>query len=88
MVRKSDASSLVEGKKRKLDTVQEASDKENDEPAEDEFRSAKKVKPTPATPSKASASPTKLPRRTPGGSAISKSRLAFLATPKSKRGVV
>lgn len=86
VVRKSDASSLVEGKKRKLDTVQEASDKENDTPAEDEYRSAKKVKPTPATPSKTSASPSKLPRRTPGGSAISKSRLAFLATPKSKRG--
>ncbi|KAH7392113.1 hypothetical protein DE146DRAFT_723161 [Phaeosphaeria sp. MPI-PUGE-AT-0046c] len=65
VVRKSDASSLVEGKKRKLDTVQEASDKENDGPAEDEYRSAKKVKPTPATPSKTSATPSKLPRRTP-----------------------
>lgn len=83
MVRKSDASSLVEGKKRKLDTVQEASDKENDEPAEDEYRSAKKMKATPATPSKTPASSSKLPRRTPNrGSAISKSRLAFLATPK------
>lgn len=83
MVRKSDAPSLVEGKKRKLDTVQETSDKENDTPAEDGYRSAKKMKPTPATPSKTPASSTKLPRKTPNrGSAISKSRLAFLATPK------
>lgn len=83
MVRKSDASTLVEGTKRKLDTVQESSDKENDGPAEDGFRSAKKMKPTLATPSKTPASSSKLPRRTPGrGSAISKSRLAFLATPK------
>ncbi|KAH7082235.1 hypothetical protein FB567DRAFT_500084 [Paraphoma chrysanthemicola] len=73
VVRKSDASSLVEGKKRKLDTVQESSDKENSEPAEDEYRSAKKVKPTPATPSKTPAASSKLPRRTPGrSSAISK----------------
>jgi hypothetical protein len=86
LVRKSDASSLVEGKKRKLDTVQETSDKENDEPARDEHRSAKKVKPMPATPSKAPADSTKLPRRTPNrGSAISKSRLAFLATPKRSK---
>jgi len=86
MVRKSDAASLVEGKKRKLDTVQESSDKENSEPAEDEYRSAKKMKTAPAapaTPSKTPAASSKLPRRTPGrGSAISKSRLAFLATPK------
>ena len=82
MVRKSDASTLNEGKKRKLDTVQESSDKENDGPAEDD-RSPKKMKPAPATPSKTPASSSKLPRRTPArGSAITKSRLAFLATPK------
>jgi hypothetical protein len=85
MVRKSDAASLVEGKKRKLDTVQETSDKENDTPAEDGYRSAKKMKPTPtpATPSKTPARSSKAPGKTPNrGSAISKSRLAFLATPK------
>lgn len=86
MVRKSDASTLVEGKKRKLDTVQEISDKENDKPADDSDRSAKKMKPTPATPSKTPAASSKVPRKTPGrGSAISKSRLAFLATPKRGR---
>ncbi|KAF2029308.1 hypothetical protein EK21DRAFT_67932 [Setomelanomma holmii] len=66
MVRKSDASSLAEGKKRKLDTVQETSNKENSEPAEDEYRSAKKMRPTPASPSKTAAASSKLPRRTPG----------------------
>jgi hypothetical protein len=82
MVRQSDTATLVEGKKRKLDTVQDVSDKENDEPEED-YRSAKKMKPTPATPSKTPAASSKLPRRTPGRtSGISKSRLAFLATPK------
>jgi hypothetical protein len=83
MVRKSDASTLAEGRKRKLDTVQETSDKENDTPADNSYRSAKKMKPTPATPSKTPADSSKLPRKTPSrGSAISKSRLAFLATPK------
>lgn len=82
MVRKSDAS-FVDNKKRKLDTVQETSDKENNEPAEEDMRSAKKMKPTPAAPPKTPASASKLPRRTPGrGGAISKSRLNFLATPK------
>lgn len=86
MVHQSDAASLVDGKKRKLDTVQETSDKENDEPAEDDYRSAKKMKPTPATPAKTPAASSKLPRRTPGRtSAISKSRLAFLSTPKRDR---
>lgn len=86
MVRKSDAASIVDGKKRKLETFQEASDKENDEPALEEMRSAKKMKPTPAAPPKTPASISKLPRRTPGrGSAISKSRLNFLATPKRNR---
>jgi hypothetical protein len=86
VVRKSDAASLVEGKKRKLDTVQETSDKENDEPAKDDYRSAKKMKPTPATPAKTPAASSNLPRRTPGrGSAISKSRLAYLSTPKRDR---
>ena len=86
MVRQSDVATLVEGKKRKLDTVQEASDKENDEPEED-YRSAKKMKHTPTTPAKTPASTSKLPRRTPGGrsSAISKSRLNFLATPKRSK---
>ncbi|KAF2676124.1 hypothetical protein K458DRAFT_492665 [Lentithecium fluviatile CBS 122367] len=83
MVRKSDASSLVDGKKRKLNTLEETSDKENSGPVErDEGRSAKKMKPTPA---EAPKTPSKLPRlgRTPKrGSAISMSRLAFLATPK------
>lgn len=84
MVRPSDASSIAEGKKRKLDTVTESSDKENSEPPQVEHRSAKKARtePTeaPKTPSK---SASKLPRRTPrGGGSISKSRLAFLATPK------
>jgi hypothetical protein len=78
MVRQSDASSLNDGNKRKLETLQETSDKENEE----DMRSNKKMKPTPATPST-----SKLPRRTPGGrsSAISKSRLNFLATPKRSR---
>ncbi|KAL5116887.1 hypothetical protein ACEQ8H_005239 [Pleosporales sp. CAS-2024a] len=84
MVRKSDASPLAEGKKRKLDNVQESSDKENDRPTDDSHRSAKKMKPTPAMPATpAKAGSSKLPRQTPSrGSAISKSRLAFLATPK------
>lgn len=82
MVRKSDAPSIVASTKRKLEAVQESSDKENDERLENP-RSAKKIKPTPApsTPAKAPASASKGPRRTPG-SAMSKSRLAFLATPK------
>ncbi|KAF1829642.1 hypothetical protein BDW02DRAFT_602374 [Decorospora gaudefroyi] len=77
MVRKSDASSLVDGKKRKLETLQETSDKENDGPTDENMRSTKKMKHTPAPP-KTPASTSKLPRRTPGGrsSAISKSRLA------------
>jgi hypothetical protein len=83
VVRKSDAASLIDSKKRKLDSVEEASDKENSEPTKrDEGRSAKKMKPT---PSEAPKTPSKLPRmgRTPKrGSAISMSRLAFLATPK------
>ncbi|CAO2653202.1 Nn.00g026130.m01.CDS01 [Neocucurbitaria sp. VM-36] len=65
MVRKSDASTLVDNKKRKLDTLQEASDKENDEPAEEDMRSTKKMKPAPAAPPKTPASTSKLPRRTP-----------------------
>lgn len=82
MVRKSDAPAIVESTKRKLETLQETSDKENDERSENP-RSAKKVKSTPApsTPAKVPASASKTPRRTPG-SAMSKSRLAFLATPK------
>ncbi|KAF1971925.1 hypothetical protein BU23DRAFT_645118 [Bimuria novae-zelandiae CBS 107.79] len=83
MVWKCDASSLVEGKKRKLDTVSEGSDKENGEPPQDDGRSAKKVKTASAEPPKTPLkSASKLPRRTPRGSSISKSRLAFLATPK------
>ncbi|KAJ4993852.1 hypothetical protein SVAN01_00906 [Stagonosporopsis vannaccii] len=85
MVRKSDAPSVVESTKRKLEAVQELSDKENDERPENP-RSAKKVKTTPApsTPAKIPASASKAPRRTPG-SAMSKSRLAFLATPKRSK---
>jgi hypothetical protein len=86
MVRKSDASSLAEGKKRKLDTVEEASDKENNEPAEDEGRSPKKAKMAVVEPPKTPSSKSRLPRRTPkSGASISKSRLAFLATPKRSR---
>lgn len=93
MVRQEDVSTLVDGTKRKLDSVPETSDKENDEPAEDDMRSRKKIKPTPAAP-KTPTGTSKLPRRTPGrtpgrtpsrGSAISKSRLAFLATPKRSK---
>lgn len=82
MVRKSDAPSIVESTKRKLETLQETSDKENDERLENP-RSAKKARhtPAPSTPAKVPASASKVPRRTPG-SAMSKSRLAFLATPK------
>ncbi|KAF1958412.1 hypothetical protein CC80DRAFT_30386 [Byssothecium circinans] len=81
MVRKSNASSMFDGKKRKLDTVEESSDKENSAPVQpDEGRSAKKAKTAPEPPK----TPSKLPRRTPNkrGSSISKSRLAFLSTPK------
>ncbi|KAH6633153.1 hypothetical protein C7974DRAFT_309446 [Boeremia exigua] len=83
MVRKSDAPSVVQNTKRKLETLKESSeDKENDDRLENP-RSAKKARPTPtpSTPAKATASASKTPRRTPG-SAMSKSRLAFLATPK------
>lgn len=85
MVRKSDAPSVVESTKRKLETLQETSDKENDERPENP-RSTKKMRPTPtpATPAKMPASASKLPRRNPG-SALSKSRLAFLATPKRSK---
>ena len=87
MVRQSDAPSVVEVKKRKLDTVQETSDKENDGPTEDETRSAKKMKHTPAPTPKKPASATKLSGQTPGRrtNGISKSRLAFLATPKRSK---
>jgi hypothetical protein len=87
MVRKSDATSLVDGKKRKLDTLQETSDKENDGPVDEDTRSTKKMKHTPAPIQKTPASTSKLPRSTPGGrtSAISKSRLNFLATPKRSK---
>ncbi|KAF2875428.1 hypothetical protein BDV95DRAFT_602863 [Massariosphaeria phaeospora] len=86
VVRKSDASSLVDGKKRKLETVEGSSDKENNGPAADEGRASKKMKPTPSEPSKTPSSVSKLPRRTPHrGSSISKSRLAWLATPKRNK---
>ncbi|KAF2264884.1 hypothetical protein CC78DRAFT_567894 [Lojkania enalia] len=79
MVRKSNASSLVEGKKRKMEETDESSDKENTQPRE--CHPPKKMKTaTVETPKKTSAA-SKLPCRTPR-SAISKSRLAFLATPK------
>lgn len=86
MVRQSDACSVADGKKRKLETVQETSDKENDQPAEEDLRSAKKMRPTLGAPPKTPASSSKLPRHTPGrASAISKSRLNFLATPKRNK---
>ncbi|KAI4714717.1 hypothetical protein J4E89_000398 [Alternaria sp. Ai002NY15] len=86
MVRQSDASSLVDGTKRKLETLQETSDKENDGPNNDDMRSNKKMKRTPAPAPKAPASASKPARHTPGrAGAISKSRLAFLATPKRSR---
>lgn len=85
MVRKSDAPAIIETTKRKLETLQETSDKENDERPENP-RSVKKMRPTPtpATPAKTPASASKVPRRNPG-SAMSKSRLAFLATPKRNK---
>ncbi|KAL6709416.1 hypothetical protein ACN47E_001823 [Coniothyrium glycines] len=86
MVRKSDASAVTGSNKRKLDTVQETSDKENDGPGEDDLRSAKKVKHTPSILPKTPASASKHAQRTPArSSGISKSRLAFLATPKRTR---
>jgi hypothetical protein len=87
MVRESNVSALVDGTKRKLETLQETSDKENNGPSQDDTRSNKKMKRTPAPAPKTPASTSKLPRHTPGGrsSAISKSRLAFLATPKRNK---
>jgi len=86
MVRQSDVSSLVDGKKRRLETVHETSDKENEQAAEETTRAAKKMKPTLADPPKTPASASKLPRRTPGrGSAISRSRINFLSTPKRSK---
>jgi hypothetical protein len=87
MVRESNVSSLVDGTKRKLETLQETSDKENDGPNQDDTRSNKKMKRTPAPTPKTPASTSRLPRHTPAGrsSAISKSRLAFLATPKRNK---
>ncbi|EFQ89119.1 hypothetical protein PTNB73_00974 [Pyrenophora teres f. teres] len=66
MVRQSDAPSAVEVKKRKLDTVQEMSDKENDGPTGDDTRSAKKMKHAPAPTPKKPASASKLSGHTPG----------------------
>jgi hypothetical protein len=85
MIRKSDAPSVPESNKRKLETLQENSDKENDGPAEEEIRSSKKVKHTSAPTPKTPARTNKLPRNTPGSRSISKSRLAFLATPKRSK---
>lgn len=86
LVRKSNASSLFDDKKRKLNSVEESSDKENSSSAhQDEGRSAKKARTAPADPPKTpSKTPSRLPCRTPNkrGSALSKSRLAFLSTPK------
>jgi hypothetical protein len=89
MVVPSNASSVTDGKKRKLEPTEETSDKENSTPpAEDEGRSpnkkARMTVPEPAkTPSRTPSSVSKLPRRTPNrGASISKSRLAFLSTPK------
>lgn len=97
MVVPSNASSVADAKKRKLEPTEETSDKENNEPpAEEEGRSpnkkARMAAPEPTrTPSKVPSkipsmtpsSVSKLPRRTPNrGASISKSRLAFLSTPK------
>ncbi|KAF2744811.1 hypothetical protein M011DRAFT_460585 [Sporormia fimetaria CBS 119925] len=74
MVPKAGVSASSDDKKRKLTSVEEVSDKENSEPAE-ETRSPKKLKMgPPATPKTAS----KLPRRTPK-SAISKSSIWYEA---------
>ncbi|KAF2637196.1 hypothetical protein P280DRAFT_492507 [Massarina eburnea CBS 473.64] len=91
MVRKSNVSSMFDAKKRRLDTVEETStsDKENGAPAQqEEGRSAKKARTAPTEPPKTPAkTPSKLPCGTPSkrGSSISKSRLAFLSTPKRSR---
>jgi hypothetical protein len=86
IVEKSEASSVVDAKKRKLETFEEVSDKENNEPAEDEGRSPKKAKMAAPEPLRTPSSKSKLPRRTPkSGPVLSKSRLAFLATPKRSR---
>ncbi|KAA8624663.1 hypothetical protein PtrSN002B_001667 [Pyrenophora tritici-repentis] len=87
MVRQSDAPSGIEVKKRKLDTVQETSDKENDGPTEEDTRSAKKMKHAPVPTPKKPASASKLSGHTPGRrtNGMSKSRLAFLATPKRSK---
>jgi hypothetical protein len=87
MVRESNVSSAIDGTKRKLETLQETSDKENDGPHQDDTRSSKKMKRTPAPVAKTPASTSKLPRHTPAvrSGAISKSRLAFLATPKRNK---
>ncbi|KAH7135860.1 hypothetical protein B0J11DRAFT_479903 [Dendryphion nanum] len=83
MVRKSDAASLVEGTKRKLDNFEEASDKENSGPVEDDGRSAKKLKASPIKPPRTPSALSKLPRRLPKRSgSITQGRLAFLSTPK------
>ncbi|KAF2712932.1 hypothetical protein K504DRAFT_472454 [Pleomassaria siparia CBS 279.74] len=74
VARKSNASSLFDDKKRKLDTLDESSDKENSKPVDEDGRSAKKMRTTPAEPPKTPSSVSKLPRRTPNrGSAMSKS---------------
>lgn len=82
-------------------TMEGTSDKENTTPPaeeENEGRSPKKarlmgtpVRKMPSTPGKVAESASKLPKRTPGrvgagGASISKSRLAYLSTPKRTRG--
>ncbi|KAF2114500.1 hypothetical protein BDV96DRAFT_613184 [Lophiotrema nucula] len=83
MVRKSDASSLVGGQKRKLESVEESSDKENTKPDFEE-RSPKKMRTTMAEPPKTpQASSSKLPRRTPKrGSSLSNGVADFLSNPR------
>ncbi|KAF2020588.1 hypothetical protein BU24DRAFT_487173 [Aaosphaeria arxii CBS 175.79] len=83
VVRKSDASSLTDAKKRKADSLEEISDKENSRPTEDEGRGAKRLKASPIKPPKTPSTLNKTPRRLPkSAGGISQSRLAFLATPK------
>lgn len=86
MVRKSDVSSFTGDKKRKLDTSEETSDKENTTPVDEGRSPAKRVRTTTMEPPKTPASTSKLPRRTPNrGVSITKSRLAFLATPRRSK---
>ncbi|KAG9190895.1 hypothetical protein G6011_08983 [Alternaria panax] len=79
MVRESNVSSAVDGTKRKLETLQETSDKENDGANQDDTRSNKKMKRTPAPAPKTPASTSKLHRHTPGGRDLHSTTVASLS---------